>query len=433
MQQREQFLSAWSRHQISRTTLCQLFGISRQTGYKWVKRYKQDGSVDERSRRPKTSPTATRRELVKLILSQRRQFPRWGPVPIRKRLMMHWPQHEWPAAATIGAILKRHGMVPARRRRYRAAPRTRPFSACREPNDVWCVDFKGEFATSDGRTCYPLTVMDAASRYLLACVGFHEPTADNVHGVFVALFRKFGLPKAIRSDNGEPFASVSKAAGLTKLSAWWARLGIKLERIDPGKPQQNGRHERMHLTLKQATCSPPRSTLGWQQRAFDRFRREYNDVRPHQALELETPASLYRSSPRGYSEILPDLRYPFCDVHLVRPDGTILFNKRKQFISTSLAGEFIGLQSLDDRYVQVFYANVMLGFIDAQRAEYGLVRPKVHRRKQQSTTKVVEQRTSQRTTRSKGNRPAQRTKRAQRSTRSVTKRDETSATKARRR
>jgi len=346
--------------------------------------------------------------------------------------MTHWPQHEWPAAATIGAILKRHGMVQARRRRYRVAPRTRPFSACREPNDVWCVDFKGEFATSDGRSCYLLTVMDAASRYLLACVGFHEPTADNVHGVFVALFRKFGLPKAIRSDNGEPFASVSKAAGLTKLSAWWARLGIKLERIDPGEPQQNGRHERMHLTLKQATCSQPRSTLGWQQRAFDRFRREYNDVRPHQALELETPASLYRSSPRGYSEVLPDLRYPFCDVHLVRPDGTILFNKRKQFISTSLAGEFIGLQSLDDRYVQVFYANVMLGFIDAQRAEHGLVRPKVHRRKQQST-KVVEQRTPQRTPRSKGDRPAQRTKRAQRNTRSVTKRDETSATKARRR
>jgi transposase InsO family protein len=432
MQQREQFLSAWMSHQVSRTTLCQLFGISRQTGYKWVKRYKEDRSLEERSRRPKTSPTTTRRTLVKLILSQRRQFPRWGPVPIRKRLTMHWPQHEWPAASTIGAILKRHGMVPARRRRHRAAPRTRPFSACREPNDVWCVDFKGEFATSDGRTCYPLTVMDAASRYLLACVGFHQPTADNVHGVFVELFRKFGLPKAIRSDNGEPFASVSKAAGLTRLSAWWARLGIKLERIDPGEPQQNGRHERMHLTLKQATCSPPRSTLGWQQRAFDRFRREYNDVRPHQALELETPASLYRSSPRRYPEILPELHYPFCDVHLVRPDGTILFNKRKQFISTSLAGEFIGLQSLDDRYVQVFYANVMLGFIDAQRAEYGLVRPKVHRRKQQ-TTKLEVQRTAQQTSRHKADGPTQWTKQVKRSTKSVTTRDTTSASKARRR
>jgi putative transposase len=387
MQQREQFLVAWNSHQIARTMLCLLFGISRQTGYKWAKRYKQDHSVEERSRRPKTSPTTTPRKLVQLILSQRRQFPLWGPKPIRKRLMTHWPQHDWPAASTIGAILKRHGMVTARRRRYRAAPRTRPFSACREPNDVWCVDFKGEFETSDGRVCYPLTVMDAASRYLLACVGFHGPTADNVHHVFIELFRKFGLPQAIRSDNGEPFASVSKAAGLTKLSAWWARLGIKLERIDPGKPQQNGRHERMHLTLKQATCSPPRSTLGWQQRAFNRFLREYNEVRPHQSLDLETPASRYRRSPRRYPEVLPDLHYPFCDVHMVRPDGTILFNKRKLFVSTSLAGELIGLQPLDDRYVQVFYAEVMLGFLDEQRPEYALVRPKIHRRKQ-STSKL---------------------------------------------
>jgi transposase InsO family protein len=436
MQQREQFLVAWISHQIARTVLCLLFGISRQTGYKWVKRYKEDRSLEERSRRPKTSPTATPLKFVKLILSQRRQFPLWGAVPIRKRLTMHWPQHQWPAASTIGAILKRHGMVRARRRRYRAVSRTRPFSACREPNDIWCVDFKGQFATSDGRTCYPLTVMDAASRYLLACVGFHEPTAANVQGVFVELFRKFGLPKAIRSDNGEPFASVSRAAGLTRLSAWWARLGIKLERIDPGKPQQNGRHERMHLTLKQATCSPPRSTLGWQQRAFDRFRREYNEVRPHQSLKLETPASLYRSSARRYPEILPELHYPFCDVHLVRPDGTILFNKRKQLVTTSLAGEFIGLQSLDDRYVQVFYANVMLGFIDAQRAEYGLVRPKIHRRKQQAT-KLEVQRTAHKTSRRKldrpAHRPAQWTKQVKRSTRPATKRDTTSAMKARRR
>jgi transposase InsO family protein len=387
MQQREQFLVAWVSHQIARTVLCLLFGISRQTGYKWAKRYKQDHSIKERSRRPKTSPTATPLTLVKLILSQRRQFPLWGPVPIRKRLTTLWPQHDWPAASTIGAILKRHGTVRARRRRYRAAPRTRPFSACREPNDVWCVDFKGQFSTSDGRICYPLTVMDAASRYLLACVGLQAPTTDNVLVVFVALFKKFGLPKAIRSDNGEPFASVSRAAGLTRLSAWWARLGIQLERIDLGKPQQNGRHERMHLTLKQATCSPPRSTLGWQQRAFDRFRVEYNEVRPHQSLELETPASLYRRSPRQYPAVLPDLQYPFCDVHLVRPDGTILLNKRKQLISASLAGEFIGLQPIDDRYVQVFFSSIMLGCLDARRAEYGLIHPKADRRKTQ-TTKV---------------------------------------------
>jgi transposase InsO family protein len=166
-----------------------------------------------------------------------------------------WPDEEWPAVSTIGAILKRHHMVKTRRKRRRAPPRTQPFSKVREPNDVWCVDFKGQFTIGDGRRCYPLTVMDAASRYLLACVAFHEPTLENVEPVFVELFKKYGLPKAIRSDNGEPFASTSTAAGFTQLSAWWARLGIQLERIDPGEPQQNGRHERMHYTLKVLAAS----------------------------------------------------------------------------------------------------------------------------------------------------------------------------------
>lgn len=370
---------------MTRIALCLLYGISRQTGYKWVRRALKERSYEEHSRRPLNSPNATPKRLVNLILSQKKQFPLWGPVPIRKRLQTFWPQHRWPAVSTIGDILKRNGMVKPRRKRMRFAPRTRPFSACREPNDVWCVDFKGQFAMGDGRLCYPLTVMDAASRYLLACVAFHEPTLDNVREVFVQLFRKHGMPKAIRSDNGEPFASVSAAAGITQLSAWWARLGISLERIDPGKPQQNGRHERMHLTLKQATCSPPRRSLGWQQRAFDTFRAHYNDVRPHQALELVTPSSLYTRSTRAYPDQLAPLHYPFCDVHLVRPDGTIKLNQRRQFISSSLAGELIGLQALDDRYIQVHYANIVLGLINVRDATWGLIRPKVHKRKQLST------------------------------------------------
>lgn len=385
MEQRDQFLIAWWSHEASRSALCELFGISRTTGYKWARRAKKERSTEEKSRRPHTSPNATPAKLVKLILSQRRQFPLWGPVPIRKRLQTLWPHYDWPAASTIGAVLKRHGMVTARRRRFRAPPRTRPFAACREPNDVWCVDFKGHFPMSDGRICYPLTVMDAASRYLLACVGFHSPTLENVRRVFVELFTKYGMPKAIRSDNGEPFASVSAAAGLTQLSAWWARLGITLERIDPGKPQQNGRHERMHRTLKQATCSPPRASLGWQQRAFDRFRTHYNEVRPHQSLELETPATLYRGSPRSYPSTLPQLHYPFCDVHRVRPDGTIRLRNRRQFISTSLAGEAIGVQTLDERYLEVSFAGIVLGIVDVLRAEYGLIRPKPDLRKQRST------------------------------------------------
>lgn len=381
MDQRSKFLSeVLYRPHPSFTAVCRMFGISRQTGYKWRRRWKHEHSVEEKSRRPKSHPRTTPPGLVKRILSQRKEFPQWGPVPIRHRLQQLWPRIKWPSASTIGAILKRHGMVRPRRKRSRVAPRTRPFSKCREPNDVWCVDFKGQFKLGDGSLCYPLTVMDAASRYLLACVAFHHPTLDNVRTVFVELFTKFGMPAAIRSDNGEPFASTSTAAGLTQLSAWWARLGIRLERIDPGKPQQNGRHERMHLTLKQATCSPPRRSLGWQQRAFDRFRAHYNDVRPHQALELKTPTALYKPSPRRYPNQLPELHYPFAEVHRVRPDGTIQFRTRRQFISTSLAGELIGLAELDDRYVEVRYVDLVLGLIDTRNnnvnPRYGLTRPR---------------------------------------------------------
>jgi putative transposase len=293
--------------------------------------------VCSHQRRPRRSPRATPTKLVKLILSQRRQHPTWGPLPIRYLLQRHWPHVPWPSASTMGAILKRHGMVADRRRRHRVTG-TRPFAACREPNDAWCVDFKGQFPTGDGRLCHPLTVMDAATRYLLACVAFHAPTLENVRAAFAELFEEYGLPKAMRSDNGEPFASASAAAGLSQLSVWWTKLGIRLERIDPGKPQQNGRHERMHLTLKTDTCSPPRHSLGRQQRAFDRFRRIYNEVRPHQALELATPGSLYVPSPRRMPAVMQPLHFPFSDCHRVRADGTIRWRRRRFFISSTLAG-----------------------------------------------------------------------------------------------
>lgn len=381
--QRRRFILEWRGGQMSRTALCRLFGITRQTGYKWANRFKRSlkwEDAEDRSRRPHRSPRATPTKLVRLILSQRKQFPLWGPVPIRKRLQLYWPQITWPAASTIGAILKRHGMVPARQRRHRLPPRTQPFSACREPNDVWCIDFKGQFETRDGRLCYPLTIMDAASRYLLACVGFHSPTLENVRAVVEGVFRRYGLPKAIRSDNGEPFVAVGAPAGLSQLSAWWARLGIRLERIDPGKPQQNGRHERMHLTLKISTCSPPRRSLGYQQRAFDRFREMYNHERPHQALDLATPASLYQPSPRRMPEALPPTYYPFSDCYRVKADGSIRWKKGRLFISSTLAGEVIGINQLDSRYAQVAFANVLLGLIDGQFPQLGLIRPKINLR-----------------------------------------------------
>jgi transposase InsO family protein len=379
MDQRAKFISEWNSHSMTMTALCRLFGISRQTGHKLVRQQKREATIAEKSRRPKSHPKTTSPKLVKLIVSQRRQFPLWGPAKIRQRLRLHWPQHKWPSVSTIGAILKREGLVKPRRFRRRAAPRTRPFGAVREPNDLWCVDFKGQFVMGNGRVCYPLTVTDGASRYLLACVAFHEPTLANVRDAFVDLFRRYGLPRAIRSDNGEPFASTSTAGGLTQLSAWWARLGIRLERIDPGKPQQNSRHERMHRTLKQATCSPPRRSLGWQQRAFDRFQAEYNDVRPHEALAFATPGSLYVRSHTPYPAQLPDLHYPFADIHRVRSDGTIAFRQRRQFISTSLAGELVGLYQVDERYVEVVFTNVVLGLIDTRNnnanPRVNLVRP----------------------------------------------------------
>ena len=378
--QKRQFILEWRSGTMSRAALCQLFGISRQTGYKWVRRFRGGAlrwtSLEERSRRPKRSPRATPGKLVKLIVSQRRQFPRWGPRKLRQRLREQWPRLAWPSASTIGAILKRHGLVADRKRRVRLPPRTRPFVTCREPNDLWCVDFKGQFETKDGELCYPLTVMDGASRFLLACTAFRSPTLANVRAVFEELFRDYGLPRAIRSDNGEPFVSVAAAAGLTKLSAWWARLGINLERIDPGKPQQNGRHERMHLTLKMETCSPPRHSLGWQQRAFDRFRQLYNHVRPHDALGLATPASIYEPSPRRLPDRLPVLRYPFADEYLVKRDGAITLGRRRFFITTALAGECVGVAQLNARYAQVLYSGVLLGLIDYEQLHLGLIRPK---------------------------------------------------------
>ena len=360
---------------MSRTALCELFGISRETGYKWIRRFERSKDwreVEDRSRRPHDSPNATPASLISRAVQMRKKYPRWGPVKLRQLLYQRWPREPWPSASTIGAILKREGLVRDRRWRRRLPVRTRPFAACREPNDLWCIDFKGQFKLGDGRICYPLTVMDAVTRFLLACVAFHAPTLANVRAALEQLFRRYGLPKAFRSDNGEPFASTTSAGGLTQLSAWWARLGIRIERIDPGKPQQNGRHERMHLTLKQETCAPPKYSLGWQQRAFDRFLYLYNNVRPHQALDLATPASLYEPSPRRAPRTLPPLFYPCADVYRVDASGNIRWGNRKLFINSALAGELVGIDQLNRRYAVVVFADVPLGYLDNTQLHYGL-------------------------------------------------------------
>ncbi|HET9753775.1 MAG TPA: IS481 family transposase [Myxococcales bacterium] len=377
---------------LTMAELCRLYGISRQTGHKWVNRFsprRGESSLEELSRRPHHSPTATAQLLVDRIVARRKQFPTWGARKILELLQMQWPQVRWPAPSTVEEILKRHGLVRARKRRLHLIPRTQPFSHCVEPNDVWCVDFKGQFRTGDGTQVYPLTVMDAASRFLLACTALRAPESAPTRKVFEELFRKHGLPKAIRCDNGEPFIACRAPAGLSRLSAWWVKLGIRVERIDPGKPQQNGRHERMHLTLKIETALPPKSTFDAQARAFDRFRRIYNQIRPHEALAMRTPASLYRSSPRSLPRAIPRPQYPFADLCRVDTAGSIRWGNYKYFISSSLARETIGVYVLDQRYAEVRFAQLLLGVLDTEQPLAGLIRPKPPRKPRVSTMSPV--------------------------------------------
>ena len=385
MDQRLQFVLERRSGTMSMAALCRAFGISRQTGYKWIKRFSPRlgaASLQELSRRPHASPAATPPDIVRKILSRRHQFPHWGPRKLLELLKLQWRDVRWPSASTVGEILKRRGLVAPRPHRNRLHPRTRPFAQCRAPNDVWCVDFKGHFRTGDRVTCYPLTVMDAASRFLLACVALPAPEGQSVRRAFVQLFRQHGLPKAIRCDNGEPFTAARAPAGISQLSAWWLKLGIRVERIDPGKPQQNGRHERMHLTLKIETASPPRGSLTLQQKAFDRFRDRYNFVRPHQALGFKPPAAFYRRSQRELPSPTPRFDYPFADRYLVAADGCIRWGHARFFISSSLAGEIVGIHYLDKRYAEVAFGPISLGLIDCAQLHRGLLRPRVDGRKQ---------------------------------------------------
>jgi putative transposase len=387
MQQRLQFVIEHRSGTISMAALCRVFGISRQTGYKWLDRFslrRGEASLEELSRRPHHSPTATLALQVGRIISRRKQFPNWGARKILWLLRLQWPKVRWPSPSTVTAILKRHGLVRARKRRLRLAPRTQPFSGCIEPNDTWCVDFKGQFHTGDGAVVYPLTVMDAASRFLLACTALRAPESAPTRLLFEELFRKHGMPKAIRCDNGEPFVAARAPAGLSRLSAWWVKLGIDIERIDPGEPQQNGRHERMHLTLKIETALPPKATFAAQAIAFDRFRRIYNQVRPHESLSMRTPASLYRLSPRPFPASVPRPQYPFADLHRVDRAGHIRWGDHKFFISSSLAGETVGIYALDQRYAEIHFGPLLLGLLDTEQPVRGLIRMKTRRKREVS-------------------------------------------------
>jgi transposase InsO family protein len=353
--------------------LCEAFGVSRKTGYKWLERYEEFGvqGLRDQCRAPKTRPNAMAAAVVKRLLELRRRHRFWGPRKIVAWLEREEPTISWPAVSTAGEILKRHGLVGPRRRRRRAVAQGTGLSQPRQPNDQWSADFKGWFRTQDGKRCDPLTISDGFSRFLLRCRVVERPDEEHVRPVFRSTFREYGVPLVLRTDNGPPFASTAALGGLTRLSAWWVKLGIAAERIDPGEPQQNGRHERMHETLKQETARPPRANARAQQRAFDDFWYVYNFERPHQALGDTPPAQVYEASPRLYPEREPELEYPgHFEVRRVRTSGEIKWQGKFLYLSQALIGEPVGLEPISERHWRMVFGPVPLGLLDDHTGKF---------------------------------------------------------------
>jgi putative transposase len=363
MNQKTQFVSEYLRHSLSFTELCQRYHISRKTGYKWIARFEADGpsGLADRSRRPHSSPEQTPETLRLAIIEARRRHPSWGAKKLLKLLERKEPQTAWPSRWTICEILKREGLVRAKTKRRKVGHPGKPTSIVEAPNELWCVDFKGQFKTRDGRYCYPLTVTDSYSRYLIGCQGLLSTETLGAKEVFTRLFKKYGLPAAIRSDNGTPFASTALGR-LSSLSVWWIRLGIRPELIEPGKPQQNGQHERMHRTLKAETTRPPEANLEKQQRLFNRFMREYNEVRPHEGIEMKTPSTLYKDSPLLLPKEVPELVYPaHYETRLVSKNSGIRWNSQWVAVSQTCAGLHVGLEQVDHGLWDVYLGPVKLG------------------------------------------------------------------------
>lgn len=348
------------------TELCEDFGISRKTAYKWWARYVKYGAagLSERSHAPLVVPWAITQAQGEAIIGLRRAHPSWGPKKLRAKLEQSTPSQSWPAPSTIGELLRRQQLSQPRKRRRSARPSPLPLRAALGPNDLWCTDFKGPFHTGDGVRCDPLTLTDAYSRYLLGVKAVNKAGYADCRSELERVFREYGLPRAIRSDNGPPFASVG-VTGLTRLSVWWLKLGIMPERIEPGRPEQNGRHERMHKTLKAECASPPQANRDAQQSRFDQFRAEFNHQRPHEALGQTTPATHYTPSPRSYPARLEDPEYPAdYQPRRVRHTGEIKWQGEFLFLSEPLANEVVGVVETDDGDAEVYFGPMMLGLID---------------------------------------------------------------------
>ena len=366
MTERMKFVALVEEGDETIAALCRRFGISRKTGYKLLARYAAEGvdGLCDRSHAAHHHPHAVSEIIESRIVALRSEHPSWGPRKLHARLRMIEPETHWPAASTMGDILRRHGLVVPRRRRLTVPASTSPFADCECANDSWCVDYKGWFRTVDGRRCDPLTISDAYSRYLLRCQAVRRVDTRCARPLFEATFREYGLPRAIRSDNGPPFASCS-AGGLSQLSVWWIKLGIRPERITPGQPQENGRHERLHGTLAVDACRPPAANRRAQQQRFDAFRRIYNEERPHEGIGNLTPSQIYRASPRPYPARVPNIAYPdHWQVRMVRQAGEILWRGERLFINQVLAGEPVGLEERDSGTWTVHFGPVLLGSIN---------------------------------------------------------------------
>ncbi len=368
MTQRLDFVEDFARGLYTMSELCAHYAISRRVGYKWLQRYRvlgPDGLADQR-RTPHRSPTRTAPDVVAVLVAARRAHPTWGPRKLLPYLARRHPDGAWPVASTVGELLKRAGLVRGRRRRRPVGHPGRPTSAIDAPNAVWTADFKGQFRTGDGHYCYPLTVADAYSRYLLGCQGLAHPTTALTRAVFERVFREYGLPERIRTDNGAPFATCALGR-LSQLSAWWIRLGITPELIEPAHPEQNGRHERMHKTLKREATRPAAATLGAQQRRFTTFRTEFNTERPHEALGQQPPATVYTPSPRPYPRRLPPLEYPaHFEVRLVSANGGIRWHSGWVNCSHVLCWEYVGFEEVEDGIWALYFGPVLLGRFDEQ-------------------------------------------------------------------
>jgi putative transposase len=368
-EERMKFINTYLQGELTMAELCRLHNISRKNGYKWLNRYKNGGveALTDQSRAPLKQALKTDPEIAREILEVRFNFPSWGPKKVRAWLETNHPEIIWPSTTTIGNLFDINGLTVPRRYRRRVPAKTVPLSHCQQPNDVWCTDFKGWFLTGDGQKCDPLTLTDAASRFILRCLKINKNDIDHVWSVLEAAFREYGLPLFLRNDNGAPFASCG-VGRLSGLSIKLIKAGVTPEWIDPGKPQQNGRHERMHLTLKKETATPPELTLDEQAMKFKEFIHYFNFIRPHEAIDQRTPGSLYRLSQREWKGVFKSPEYSSdYIIRKVKDNGSIKLKGFQIYLGRVLGREPVGLQEIECGAFRVHYGPIILGVIDQNK------------------------------------------------------------------